>query len=182
MLRSTLVAAVRRYSATAAAAASTASASAPAPTDLKAVLKVDLKAAMRAKNSLESSVIRSLISDIGYAEKSQAGAPANLVVLVAAAHKRRLESVRQFTAANRLDLVETEQKEMVVLERYLPKALSGDEIDARIGAICSELKVQDKRGLKAVLARTATEDELSALGNGRIVEAVTKYLASSPPK
>ena len=99
---------------------------------LKEELLQDMKAAMKAKEAGKTalSVIRMVRSAIrnteidGKCELDDAGVGA----VIAKEMKQRKESLAEFEKAGRADLVEQVKAEMAVLEKYMPKQLSEDEI------------------------------------------------------
>ena len=102
--------------------------------NVKETILADLITAMKAKDSKRLQVLRSLKAKLlekeieqrsgGKAELSNEDA---LAVLTKAA-KQRKESIDQYTAGNRLDLVEVEKIELEIIESYLPAPMSEDEI------------------------------------------------------
>jgi len=102
--------------------------------NVKETILADLITAMKAKDSKRLQVLRSLKAKLlekeieqrsdGKAELSNEDA---LAVLTKAA-KQRKESIDQYTAGNRLDLVEVEKAELEIIESYLPAPMSEDEI------------------------------------------------------
>ena len=125
--------------------------------------QIDMKEAMKARDSVRVNVLRMAMSAIKTSLSNQvkqaydaAGGEANLgaaeaatraVVLsdvqiqeiVAKEVKRRREAVEMFRKGNRLDLVETEEAEAAILEQYLPKMVSADELRPQIVALLAEI-------------------------------------------
>ncbi len=89
---------------------------------LKEQLDQDLKAAMRDKDALKLSVVRMLKSAVKYREIELMKPldDAGVLSVIASEIKRRRDSVEQYRAGNRQDLVEKEEAEIVVLQAYLP--------------------------------------------------------------
>src|SRR5574342_738276 len=99
---------------------------------LKERLDQDMKAAMRERAQLRLDTIRMLKSAIKYRE-IELGKPlddAGVVGVIGSEVKRRRDSVEQYRAGNRPDLADKEQKEIEVLQAYLPQQLTEDEIRA----------------------------------------------------
>ena len=102
--------------------------------NVKETILADLITAMKAKDAKRLQVLRSLKAKLlekeieqrsgGKAELSNEDA---LAVLTKAA-KQRKESIDQYTAGNRLDLVGVEKIELEIIESYLPAPMSEDEI------------------------------------------------------
>src|SRR5436190_17261455 len=100
---------------------------------LKQQLKDELKQSMLARNSVKTSVLRMLISAIGYYEIQKGGAgyeatPEDVLAVIHREAKQRKDSIAQFSLAQRPDLVEKEEKELKMLETYLPAEMPEQEI------------------------------------------------------
>ena len=101
----------------------------------------DMKTAMRAKDTARLGTIRLLLSACKQKEVDERVtlSDADVVAIVDKMIKQRKDSIAQFTAAGRTDLVDQESAELVVLDAYLPQRLGADEIDAAVRAIVAEL-------------------------------------------
>ncbi len=112
-----------RYSSTEAPAAATSSGEDPEAL-LLAKVKSGIKEAMKAKDSLTSTVLRSIVSEHQYSAKQKGNQVSKVSKLITKAIKRRQETAKQFRAAKppREDLAEQEEKEAAVLEKFLPQA------------------------------------------------------------
>ena len=64
--------------------------------------------------------------------------------------KKRKESVEAFNQANRKDLADKEAQELTVLEKYLPSALTEDELNKIIDEAIAEAKASGAEGMKAM--------------------------------
>jgi uncharacterized protein YqeY len=106
------------------------------PSALLARIQEDVKAAMRAKDSARLTTIRMLTAAIKQREVDEriTLSDADVLALVDKLIKQRKDSISQFRAANRLDLVEKEEAEVVILSAYLPAQLSVEDIDREIRA------------------------------------------------
>ena len=101
---------------------------------LKEKIMTDLKEAMKAKNSEKTMVLRSLKAKILEKEISERKGGESILsdeqvidVLLKAA-KQRKESIDQFTQGDRPDLVEKEEMELSIIDNYLPKMMSEEEV------------------------------------------------------
>lgn len=97
-------------------------------------LQEELKESMLAKDELKTSVLRMLISSIGYLETQKGGAgyeasEEDVMSAIQKEAKQRRDSIAEFEKAGRQELVDKEQKELELLEKYLPKQLTEDEIN-----------------------------------------------------
>ena len=108
---------------------------------LKDQITDDMKTAMRAKDTARLGTIRLLLAACKQREVDERVTltDADVVALVDKLIKQRKDSITQFTAAGRLDLVAQESAEVAVLEAYLPQRLGPEEIDAAVQAIVVEL-------------------------------------------
>ncbi len=97
---------------------------------LKKRLSDDLKQAMKAGETVRRDTIRMLISSVNNAEiaKQSALTDADILGVVSKEVKRHQESIDAFKKGNRADLVAKEEAEMAVLQGYMPKQMTRDEI------------------------------------------------------
>ena len=101
---------------------------------LKARLKEELKLAMRAKDKFRLKTIRSLLAAVNQIEiddKVELNNDAVTAVVVKSV-KQRKDSISQFEKADRNDLADIEKEELLILEEFLPQALTSEEVEAHI--------------------------------------------------
>jgi len=112
-------------------------------------LEEDLKAALKAKSEIELSVLRLLKSDIQL-EKTKPGnvdlTDEFIQSLIKRAVKKRNESIEQFSKAGRNELAEKEQKEIEILQKYLPVEISQDQINPVIEEIINKTEGEKHTG------------------------------------
>ena len=103
---------------------------------LKERITEDMKTAMRAKDADRLLTIRSLLAAMKQREVDERIVldDAAVIAIIDKLVKQRKDSITQFTAGNRPDLVEKEAAELLVLEGYLPQRLSADEVAAQVVA------------------------------------------------
>ena len=104
--------------------------------DLKARIQEDMKAAMRAGEKDRLATIRLILAAIKQREvdeRIQLDDTQVLAVLEKMVKQRR-ESIAQFQAGGRADLVARENAELAVLATYLPEPLSEQDLDQLVGA------------------------------------------------
>ena len=108
---------------------------------LKVRINDDMKAAMRAKEAARLLTIRGLLAAMKQKEVDERIEldDAAVIGIVDKLIKQRKDSISQFGAAGRTDLVDKETAELQVLESYLPQRLSAEEITAAVAAIVAEL-------------------------------------------
>jgi len=104
-------------------------------TDLKTRITEDVKLAMKAGDKARLGVLRMLTAELKDREvvRSQTITDAVVIEAIEKMIKQRRDSESQFRAGNRLDLVEIEAAEIVVLTGYLPLALTETELASLIG-------------------------------------------------
>ena len=97
---------------------------------LKDQITEDMKVAMRAKDAARLLTIRGLLAACKQREVDERIIldDAAVIAIIDKLVKQRKDSIAQFTAGNRPDLVEKEAAELQVLEAYLPQRLGADEI------------------------------------------------------
>lgn len=100
---------------------------------LKQKLQEDLKQSMLAKDALKTSVLRMVISGVGYYEIKTGGAgyeatDEDVIQVIQKEVKQRRDSIEQFKNANRSELVEKETKELDILMNYLPQQMNEEEL------------------------------------------------------
>ncbi|MDB5924128.1 MAG: glutamyl-tRNA amidotransferase [Betaproteobacteria bacterium] len=131
----------------------------------------ELKDAMRAGDTRRRDALRLLSAALKQKEVDERKSliDSDIVAIIDKMIKQRRDSIAQFEKGGRADLVDNEQFEISVLERYMPQALSEAEIDAAIAAAIAETgaKAQSDMGkvmgpLKARLAGRADMAKVSA--------------------
>ena len=115
-----------------------------------------LKDAMRAKDNVAMNVLRALKSALKYAAIEKLGAEGELesteaIAVVRKQIKQRRDSFESFTTNNRPELAEKEQAEINVLEKFLPAALSTDEIENLTKAAIAETGATGKADMGKVM-------------------------------
>ncbi len=124
-------------------------------------LAADLKVAMKAKDQLRMDVIRMTKAALLNKEIEIKGSltEADEVKVMTTLVKQRREAVEQYQKAQREDLAGKELKEIVILESYLPKALSPEEITTVIETVVQETGAKTLKDMghvmKAVMAKLA---------------------------
>ena len=122
----------------------------------------EIKAAMLAKAADRLSALRMLKSALGYAQierKTENLPDAEVVAIGQKEVKKRRDSVEQFEKGGRAELAAKEKEEIAVLEMFLPKALSAEELEKLVRATIQELGATSKKDMgpviKAVQAKAA---------------------------
>jgi len=148
---------------------------------LKQQIDNDIKKAMLAKSKEELEALRSIKSSILLAETDK-GAAAEISTdtenkLLMKAAKQRKESADIFTQQNRADLAEKELFQLEVINRYLPKQLSEQEIENAIKTIIQQVNAKGPQDMGKVMG-TATKS-LAGQADGKIISEIVKRLLVS---
>ncbi|NDP48796.1 MAG: GatB/YqeY domain-containing protein [Sulfuriferula multivorans] len=137
----------------------------------------DMKTAMRAKDTVRLGTIRLLLAAIKQKEIDERIELDDTAVsgIVEKLIKQRKDSISQFQAAGRDDLVAVEQAELVVLHDYLPEQLSAAEVEAAVVAAIAESGAASAKDMgkvmglvKPKLAGRADMGQVSALIKARL--------------
>lgn len=118
-------------------------------TTLRERIDLDLKSAMLAKNEAARDALRLAKSELLLKEVELARALTDeeTIAILQKSVKSRKDSISEFTAAGRMDLVEKEELELTFLMPYLPKTLDAAETRAAIQAITTELGLTSKKDM-----------------------------------
>lgn len=146
---------------------------------LKQKLTEDLKQALRNKDRVRRSVIQLVMSAVKNAEISrQADLPdSDILGIIAKDVKQHRESIDAFKLGNRQDLVAQEEAELSILEEYLPRQMTRDEIITEARRVIAEVGAQGPGDKGKVMPRLIPQ--LKGRADGReINEIVTELLAS----
>lgn len=141
---------------------------------LKDQITEDMKTAMRAKDSARLLTIRGLLAAMKQREVDERITldDAAIVAIVDKLVKQRKDSITQFQAGNRPDLVEKESAELAVLEGYLPQRLGADAIAAEVAKIVAELGASGPADMGKVMA--AAKTRLGGQAEMALVSAAVK--------
>jgi len=149
--------------------------------DLFDTISADIKKAMLAKDRVRLEALRGIKKEFLEA-KTAKGSDGTLTdetavrVLVKMAKQRR-ESAAIYTEQSRPDLAESELAEVAVIEEYLPKQLSDEELTVRLREIIDRVGATSPAMMGKVMG-TATK-ELAGLADGRAISAKVKELLNN---
>lgn len=150
------------------------------PMSINTQLSEDLKTAMRAKDALTLTTLRGLKSAIKNAAIEKGGADAELddgetVNIIRKQLKQRVDSITQFESAGRTELAEKEKAEMAILEKYLPAALSPEEIAGIVEAAVAETGASSRADMGKVMK--IVQDKVAGRADGKTLsQEVMKHL------
>ncbi|HEV8512851.1 MAG TPA: GatB/YqeY domain-containing protein [Cyclobacteriaceae bacterium] len=146
---------------------------------LKLKIDSDIKAAMLAKNKEELEALRSIKSMILLEEtkggSGEVSAEAENKLLMKAA-KQRKESAEIFQKENRDDLAKRELVQLEIINRYLPKQLSQDEVESQVKNIIAQVGAKGPQDMGKVMG-VATK-QLAGQADGKVISELVKKLLS----
>ncbi|MFA3781875.1 GatB/YqeY domain-containing protein [Melioribacteraceae bacterium 4301-Me] len=141
----------------------------------------DLKNAIKSGDKIRIETIRSiraLILEYEKSGKDKTITPEIEINLLSTAAKKRKEAIEQYKNANRNDLAEKEEKELKIIEEYLPKQLSEKELFQEIKALASQIGAHKKEDFPKLMPLAAKT--LKGKADGKLIkEVVEKYLSSN---
>ncbi|MBB1490896.1 GatB/YqeY domain-containing protein [Paracoccus sp. MC1854] len=126
--------------------------------DLRERIQTATKEAMKARDQLRLSTLRLIgaaIKDREIAQRGEDGKGAltedDVVALLSRMVKQRQESARAYEEGGRLELAEREQAEIGIIQEFLPRQLSADEVEAGIASVIADLGATGVRDMGRVM-------------------------------
>lgn len=145
---------------------------------LETKIQKDIMEAMKAKDAVRLSAVRSVKSAILLAKTSEGGSKeledADIIKLIHKLSKQRKESAEQYAAAGRQELADNELAEEKVLAEYLPKMLSEEEVEAKLREIISQIGASAPSDMGKVMG-VATK-ALAGLADGKTISTIVRKL------
>ncbi len=140
----------------------------------------DLKAAMKAGNKTRLETLRTMRAGLleKQVEKRPTGgmtAEDELAVLMAASKKRK-EAIEAYKNYNRNDLAQQEEAELQVIQEYLPKQLSSDEVKEIVKRVIAEVGATSDKDFSKVMGPVMKE--LKGKADGKLIQETVKSLLS----
>jgi len=143
---------------------------------LKDQIKDEVKAAMKAKDTVRRDALRLLTSafkQVEVDERIELDDAATLKIIQKQV-KQRMDSLTQFKEAGRDDLAEKEQSEITIFEAYLPKQLNDDELTERIKEVIAKVGAESMKDIGKVMGMASKE--LNGLADGKRINGCAKTL------
>lgn len=144
---------------------------------LEEKINADIKTAMLAKNAAELEALRAMKSAIlllktsqeGYTDESELKALQKMV-------KQRKETAEVYITQSRQDLADVELSQAAMIEKYLPKQMSEEEIKAEVAKIISSVGATSPADMGKVMG--AASKQLAGKADGKIISTFVKELLS----
>jgi uncharacterized protein YqeY len=144
--------------------------------DVKAQLQAALKEAMTSKDNARRDVIRVLMSAFKQVEidSQKTLTPEDMVAVLQKEAKRRRESIDEAEKIGRTDIVDQEKYELGVIEAFLPKQLSREEIETFARQAIAETGVTSAKEMGKLMG--ALMPKVKGQADGKLVNEVVREL------
>ena len=145
---------------------------------LKEKLLEDLKTAMKDKNIIRKNVVQMVRAAILQVEKDKQieVTDEQITEIIAKEAKKRRDSIADYEKSGRQDLLDQIKEEITILEEYLPKQLSVEEIEVAVKEIITQTGASSMKDMGLVM-KTAKE-KLGASADRKAINEVAKKLLS----
>lgn len=148
--------------------------------DLEQTVMAEMKNAMKSKNEAALRGLRAIKAAIIIAKTSE-GAGGVLkeedeTKLLQKLVKQRRDSLEIFKKQNREDLATKEQEEIIVIERFLPKQMTEEELKSQLSEIITQLGATSPSDMGKVMG--AATKQLAGKADGKAISAAVKELLS----
>jgi uncharacterized protein len=152
--------------------------------NLEQQIMAEMKDAMKSKNEAALRGLRAIKAEIIKA-KTEPGAGGEIssdkeISLLQKMMKQRKDSLDIYQQQNRSDLAQKEQEEMTIIEKFLPKQMSEDELRSELKQIISETGASSPADMGKVMG--AATKKLAGKADGKTISALVKELLSGGGK
>lgn len=143
---------------------------------LKEKLLEDLKVSMRDKNVVRKNTVQMIRAGILQIEKDTGYEvdDAKIIDIIAKEMKKKKDAMADFERAERQDLIDQTNEEMKVLEEYLPKQLSKEEIKEIVSKVITKVGATSMKDMGIVMKEAKAE--IGARADGKTINEVVKEL------
>ena len=145
---------------------------------LEQKIQQDIMAAMKAHDTERTNAVLAIKSAILLAKTAEGGKKeledADIVKLIQKLIKQRKEAAEQYVAAGRRELADNELAEAKVLEEYVPKQLTPEEIEARVREIIAQTGAASPADMGKVMG--VASKQLAGLADGRTLSTIVRQL------
>ena len=143
---------------------------------LKEKLLEDLKVSMRDKNVVRKNTVQMIRAAILQIEKDTGNVvdDAKIIDIIAKEMKKKKDAMADFEKAARQDLIDQTNEEMKVLEEYLPKQLSREEIKEVVSKVISDIGATSMKDMGIVMKES--KSAIGAGADGKTINEVVKEL------
>ena len=141
---------------------------------LQEKISAALKEGMRAKDEVKLSSLRLVLTAIKNREKEirRSLEDSEVITVISSQIKQRRESVEHYRKADRQDLAEVEEREIQVLQAFMPEQLSDQEMSQAVDEVIAEVGAVSIKDMGKVMK--ATMAKLAGRADGRAINAMVK--------
>lgn len=147
---------------------------------LEQTIQESIKEAMKAKDRVAMNATRAIKGEILLFKTAEGGSgevtDGDILKMIQKLVKQRKEAAEQYTAAGRQELADNELAEAAVMEKFLPKQLSPEEVKEKVREIIAQVGATSIKDMGKVMG--VANKALAGLSDGRTVSAAVKDLLS----
>ncbi len=147
---------------------------------LEQTIQESIKEAMKAKDRVAMNATRAIKGEILLFKTAEGGSgevtDGDILKMIQKLVKQRKEAAEQYTAAGRQELADNELAEAAVMEKFLPRQLSPEEVKEKVGEIIAQVGATSIKDMGKVMG--VANKALAGLSDGRTVSAAVKELLS----
>ena len=146
---------------------------------LKEKLLEDLKESMKEKNVIRKNVVQMVRAAILQIEKDKKieVSDSQIVEIIAKEAKKRKDALEDYQKSGREDLIEQMNQEIKILNEYLPKQLTEEELTQKMQEIITELGATSIKDIGAVMKKA--KETIGAAANGKALNEVAKKILNN---
>lgn len=146
---------------------------------LKEKLLEDLKESMKEKNVIRKNVVQMVRAAILQIEKDKKieVSDSQIVEIIAKEAKKRKDALEDYQKSGREDLIEQMNQEIKILNEYLPKQLTEEELTQKMQEIITELSATSIKDIGAVMKKA--KETIGAAANGKAINEVAKKILNN---
>ncbi len=145
---------------------------------LEQQIQKDIMAAMKAHDFVRTNAVRAIKSAILLAKTAEGGKKeledADIVKLIQKLIKQRKEAAEQYVAAGRQELADNELAEAAILEEYVPRQLTPEEITERVREIIAQTGAASPSDMGKVMG--VASKQMAGLADGRTLSGIVREL------
>ena len=143
---------------------------------LKEKLMEDLKSAMKEKDEIKKNTVQMVRAGILQIEKDKGIEVEDnkILEIIAKEVKTKKDALKDFEKAERQDLIEQTNQEIAILQEYLPKQLSKEEIKVELEKIIAEIGATSMKDMGKIMK--AAKAKMGASADGKTINEVAKEI------
>ena len=143
---------------------------------LKEKLMEDLKESMKTKDTVRKNAVQMVRASILQIEKDKGieVEDEKIIDIIAKEVKTKKDALKDFEKAERQDLIDLTNREIEILQEYLPKQLSRDEVKVEVQKIISEIGATSMKDMGAIMKEAKAK--IGASAEGKTINEVAKEI------